>query len=307
MSFRCPQAFQNLPATCKDGNGLLLPRGLVLTTLGQQFATAIVAGAQTNWNTDIVAYKLFPYHKIKEVEDLSAEFTNWESASGDIVPLFEGKIRMKFTFYLTVEQHQALRSATGKTGNVYFYDRVGNIMCTSPDGTIRKGFSMSYVNVQTLKPGTADTPALSVLEIQLEDPTEFNETLRVIEPYTGAGTSWYPANLPVITKTVITQVGSIVADVVTFDVEYQSLSVTGNLGIAVTKTGVEGLDVTTFTNFKFTVSGVVTAPSAMTEVSGLEGRYTATVTSIATSDTIEILPVATDDFLYTSDPTAVTT
>lgn len=306
MSLNCAQAFQHVPESCKDGNGLLLPKDLIVSTPGQQFDTKVLAGAKANWITDIIADKLFVLHGIKDVEDLTAESTNWESPSGDIVFLYEGKIRMKFTFYMTVEQHQALRNMTGKKGNVYICDRKGSIMGTSSDGTIYKGFSMSYVNVQTLKPATADTPALSVLEIQLENPEEFNETLAVIEPYSGTVASrWYPYDLPQKTKVVVTQVGSIVADVVTFEVDYKSLSVTNNDGDHVTDVGIPSLDVSTFTNFQFVVSGTVTAPSAMTEVSGYTGRYTATVTGIATADTIQI--IATSDEMYFSDATAVTT
>lgn len=302
----CTNAFTAIPDSCKDGNGLLLFKGLIFSTSSQNFATAAAAGSEANWVTDIVSGALVPVHKIKEVEDLTAESTNWESASGDIVFLFEGKIRIKTTFYLTIEQHAALRAAKGKKGNVYFYDRAGNILGTTTNGTIFKGYSMSYINVENLKVPTADQPATSIVEIQLEYPDEMNESLRVISPYLGTvATRWKPYNLPVKTSTIVEQVGSIVADVVTFTVNVKSSSQTDNDGTPVSVTPITGLDTDTYTNFQFVVGGSVTAPSAMTESSIVDGQYTATVTGIATADTIQILPTITN--LYTSLATSVTT
>ena len=306
MSINCAQAFQALPDSCKDGNGLLMPKGLIFGTSSQQFATAADAGDESNWISDIVDGKLVPFHKIKEIEDLTAESTNWESAAGDIVFLFEGKVRFKATYYMTVEQHKAARDLRGKSGKVWIYDRANNIIGTSPDGTIRQGFDMAYTNVETLKLPTADQPGLTIVEIQLENPSEMNENLIVIEPYSGTpANSWKPYNLPTNSKVFVTQVGSIAADVVTFDVQGKSISVTGNDGEPVNIAGIEGLDVATYTNFQFVVGGTVTAPTTMTEVSGYSGRYTAEVTGIATADTITILP--TTDNVYNSDATSVTT
>lgn len=306
MSINCADALSQIPSSCKEGNGLLMPKGEVFSTLDQQFATAADAGDESKWLEDIVANKLAPYHKIKEVEDLTAESTNKEYSSGDIVFLYEGKVRYKTTRYLSVEQHKAARGLTGKRGRIYLYTRNNKILGTSPDGVIRQGFEMSYTNVETLKMPTADQPAETVIEIQLENPSEMNENLIVIDPSQGTvANSWKPYNLPTNTKVTITQEGSIAADVVTFFVQAKSDSVTDNDGNPVAIAGIEGLDVTTFTNFKFVVGGVVTAPSAMTEVAGESGKYTATVTGIATSDTIEILP--TTDNVYNSDATAVTT
>ena len=306
MSFTC-DAFQNLPESCKDGNGLLHPSSLIFTAQSQNFTTKALAGTESEWKADIVAGGLFPYHKVKDMEDLTSESTNWESSFGDIVFLYEGKMRMKFMFYLSVEQLKAAGAARGKSGNMYTADRVGNILGTSIDGEQFRGWKISYVNVESFKLATADTPSLTVIEVQFEEPTDYNENLAIIQPYSGtAANKWYPANLPTITKTVVTQVGSIATDVVTFDVNYKSLSVTDNDGNPVSDVGIPSLDITTFTNFQFVVGGTVTAPSAMTEVAGFTGRYTATVAGIATADTIEILPVATDENLYSSDATAVT-
>lgn len=307
MSLDCAQAFAHVPDSCKDGNGFLLPKDLILTPQGQSFSSFADAGDESKYKEAIVADLAYVYHGIKDTEDKTAEPTFWDAPSGDSVFLFEGNIRIRYAFYMTVDQHKALRKMRGKKCNTYIGDRKGNLLGTSPDEIIFRGFASRVIDVSSLKPATADTPALSYIEIQFEDIEEFNETLHVIEPYTGtAANKWFPYNLPSKTKVYVEQVGSIAADVVTFDVKAQSRSVTNNDGNYAGDVGIQGLDVTTYTNFVFVVGGSVTAPSAMTEVSGYEGRYTATAAGIATGDTIQIVPVATDEDLYYSDATAVT-
>jgi len=289
----CANVFTALPASCLDGNGLLLPKGILLASSGHQFADASAAGTETNWKTDITEQELIHIPKIKEIEDLTTESTNWESGSGDIVFLYEGKVRMKFTFYLTVDQHKALRENRGKQGRLWIYDRAGNIMGTSLDGIIRQGFEVSFINVESYKIATPETPMLSVVEIQLENTAEFNETLVVIQPYKGTvSTRWSPYTLPQLTDSLLEQVGNIAATVVTFDVSVVSTSVTDNDGDPVAIGAVTGLDIVTYTNFQFTVGGTITAPSSMTYEGkfGDKARYTATVTAIAATDTMKILP-----------------
>ena len=299
MALECPSAFQNLPDSCYSGNGLLLFKGVIISGRSQQFATAATAGDEDNWKQDILDGKLTVIHNAKEIEDLSGEDTNYESPSQEIIKLFEGKYRFKMKLYLTVEQHRIARSYIGKRANIYPYDRGNNIICTSPDGIIRKGLSVSFLNVEKLGIPTADQPCWTVFDFQLENTSEMNEQLAVIKPYAGTiANRWYPYNLPTITTVVLEQEGSVAANVITVDVNYKSTYTTNNDGDANSIAPITGLAVA---NFSGVVSGTVTAPLSILADASIDGRYAVTFTTFVATDTLQVIPVVTDTDLYTSN------
>lgn len=293
----CPNAFTALPDTCFDGNGLLLFKGIIISNKSHSFATAAEAGDLDNYKSAVLSGQLVPLHNAKEIEDLSGEDTNYESPSQEIIKLFEGKYRFKMKLYLTVEQHRIARTFSGKKANIYPYDRGGNIITTSPDGVIRKGLSVSFLNVEKLGLPTADQPAWTVFEFQLENTSEMNDQLAVVKPYIGTvANKWFPYNIPTITSVVMEQV-TLAANVITVDVNYKSIYTTDNDGNPQSIVPIPA----ELENFSGVVGGVATAPTGVTPDATVDGRYAVTFTLFEATDTIQYVPQVADEDFYKSN------
>lgn len=300
MSLNCALAFKGIPKSCLDGNGMILPSGLWFTKAGHQFDTLADAGDDDNWKTGIINGNISMVHGIKEVENLSGEDAVYESPGQDIIFLFSGRLRLKFSVYATPDQHKTLLTYNGQRGRMGFYDRANNIIGTSPDGTIFQAPKLSYLRVGDLIIPTDASPAFTTIEVQFASNTDLNEKLHMIRPDLGTvATRWYPEDLPTLTTVIVEQVGAVTSTDVVIDVYGEESSITNNDGDSIKLASVDGLDVTTWLNFKFVISGVVTPPNSMTDdgivVAG-KARYTAVFTSIAASDSVQIIPTADQPF-----------
>jgi hypothetical protein len=277
-----------------------MPAGLYFSPLSYQIDTLAEAGDDANWITDIVAGSVTFIHGVQEVENLTEEDLVYTATSQKKTFMLPGLISLKFSVNASVDQHKALKTYNGKSGRMGFYDKANNILGTSPDGTIFKGYKMSYIRVSDLIIPTDATPAFTIIEVQFANNAELNETLHVIRPYKGAAAdNWYPFDLPNLSQVLVTQVGTIATNEVVFDVSVYAPSDTDNAGDPVAAGAIEGLDVTTFLNTRFTDgAGVILTPLTMVESTTIPGRYTATFTVIVAGSDVEILP--TTDQVFTS-------
>lgn len=305
MALICSNAFASLVASCKNGNGILNFGGFIMSVDSQSFATPAAAGDRDNWVNDIINGLLFTAPAAKQVADQSADDVIWTSESQEKIKLQPGKVEIVFSLYLTAEQHATIYTWSGSKGNIYIYDLNGKILCTNPSGTIRRGFKVSYLDVASWKAPGADQPMLTNITVQLEDVQELNKNLAVIDPQQGVTADrWLPSGLPSLSEVTVEQVGSVAANVLTFDVKQESSRETGNDGLPVIISAVSGLDVTTpFDNFVFTDGASVVTPNTITESSTVPGRYEATFTTFTTG-TVQVVP--TVDNVWTSDALAVT-
>lgn len=293
MAFECANVVDGIPADCREGNSYVLMKGLFFTIPGYQHSSKADAGDDDVWNQGVIDKEIFPVHNIKEVEDLSTDDARYESPGGDLKTLFKGKRRFKVSFDLTLDQHKVLRQYGGKNFRLFWYDVNNNILGTSPNGTIVRGFDVSFIDVEKLPVPTADTPMFTKLEIQLEYYDELDDSGVTIIPTQGAAADkWYPRDITSMTKVTVEQIGTISTNSGVITVKYKSLSDTDNEGNPVTDSPYAGLDVSTYTNFEFTVGGTVTAPSSMTDDG--DGQYSFTVTGIVATDTVQIKPTLTN-------------
>lgn len=304
MGANCATAFKNLPSSCLDGNGLVMPSGLWFTPINEQFDTLAEAGDDANWISKIIAGNMSVITDVEETENLSEEDAVNVSTSQKSTFLFPGVIRLKFSVNLTPDQHKVMKTYNNKKGRMGFYDKVNNIVGASPDGAIFRGYKLSYIRVSDLMIPTDASPAYTTITVEFASNLELNQLLHVIKPNAGtAADNWYPADLPANEEVTVEQVGIISANAVVFDVKINSSSYTDNAGNPVSIQTVEGLDVATFTNFAFTDgAGATLTPDTMTESATIPGRYTGNFTAIVAGADVEILP--TSDNVFNS---AVTT
>lgn len=298
MGANCATAFKNLPSSCLDGNGLVMPSGLWFTPLSEQFDTLAEAGDDANWISKIVAGNMSVITDIEEIENLTEDDAVNVATSQKSTFLFAGVIRLKFSVNLTPDQHKVLKTYNGKKGRMGYYDKVNNIIGSSPDGAIFRGYKLGYIRVADLMIPTDASPAYTTITIEFADNAELNELLHVIKPNAGAAAdNWYPFDLPANEEVTVAQEGNIATNEVVFDVKINSNSYTDNAGDPVSVQTIEGLDVATFTNFAFTDgSGTTLTPLTMTESATIPGRYTATFTAIVAGSDVEILPTSTNVF-----------
>lgn len=301
MTLVCTNVIDGIPQECRKGNKYVLLKGLILTTYDFQLDTKILAGDIDNWNNGIIAKTIFPIKDVKEIEDMSGDDARWESAGQDVKELFEGKRRFKISLDLTLDQHKILRTYAGKNLRCFWYDVNNNILGTSPDGTIVRGFAVNFIDVNKLGMPTADTPMLSKLEIQLENASELDDAGITIMPTLGiVANRWYPYNLGTMTRVTITQVGSISSNSFVVDVAYQSLSDTDADGNPITDAAITGL---VTANFYCTDGSVEVTPTEVVESTTIPGRYTVSFT-VFTAGTSQIVPSVTQ--MYESDTLTLT-
>jgi hypothetical protein len=303
MSYNCAVAFKGVPKSCLDGNGMILPSGLWFTKEGYSKSTLANAGTKEIWDQAIIDGNVSFVHGVKEVENVSGEDAIYESPGQDKIFLFSGRNSLKYSVYVTPDQHKALLTFNGNKGRCGWYDRNNNITGTSPDGTLFQGFKLSYLRVGDLMPATDANPAWTTIELQYADNTEMNEKLHLVRPDVGdPADAWYAQDLDTLTQVSLEQVGAIATNTITFDVFGEESSITGNDGNSIKIASIDGLDVTgtPFENFTLTIDGVVTEPDTATDEGVVDGkaRYTITQTTIgaAVVVTLAIKPSLTHPY-----------
>lgn len=304
----CSVSLNQLPGAkdCRNGNPYNMVSGIILTSEDQNFATYALAGDNANWETDIIADKIFVIPLVKNAEDASKEANVQEFDSGDDVETRASRRGFKAYFNLPFDSHKTLRKYSGNFKKFYFYDEKGNIFGTSPDGTGFYPLSISKLQVHEINIGLAGSKPLSSLTILEQFSSELDDDGHVIQPYKQGDASdrWFPSELPTVAKVTVTQSGTISANAFIVDVAYKSTSETDANGDPVVTNAIEGLVAANFSVLDGT--GSVLTPVAETgvvESSTVPGRYTLTFAAM-TAGSVKV--VASTDAFVTSDRLTLT-
>ncbi len=280
---------------CRTSNELTQYKGFVFASEDQEFATALTAGLQTNWLTDIANKKLFPVLDIKNIEDASKEAVIEEYQSGDEEETRAAKRGLIAYFNLSLEDHKILQTYADSFKYYYPFDEKGNIRARSTDGTIIKPIKISSIKAMQLPGGTGAKP-LSGLKIIEADYQDFDVDGHLIQPQKqgDAADKWFPTELDSVALATIVQEGSISSDTFIVDLNYKSTSTTNANGDAVTVNPIEGADTVSNWSVKDDLDAAVT-PTSVTESTTIPGRYTIVCPTAFTAGSVAF--VASSDVL----------
>lgn len=277
---------------CMTGPILKYVRALIPALSTHQFDTLTEFQTEATWLADIASQDILPLKLFEETEDASVEELTSDTSAGTRLFHRNGKYGIIGKMLLTPDQNRILQTYNGKNLRFYLLDDDNNLVGTSPDDTVVKGFTASYVRVKPMElPLAADGSAYAVVEVQFEYVEEFNESARYA---IGEELTWIP-KIVIQPLTKITLTLSTVASFI-FTCAFAYVDPTTGKSIPLTSLDANGAELTVIDQggSAETVTVVATAT---------EGTYTITGSDI-TSGTITLNASATS--LYYSDTTTLT-
>jgi hypothetical protein len=237
-------------------------RSVIAVPKGWSIPVSELVGMDLDYIVGLVQQQTFdPILNAIQFTDNTPDPTTQEYTGGVISVVRNGKPQYQFEFNNGVFFHKALYSRNAfKLYDVLLVDDSGTIVgATTVDGTRFTGLSASMFNTQTFRPKVGDTNPRTLLDIQLDNESQFNTRMALI--VTAQSTVDVNTEINPITSVTITGTASAANDI-TVQVNYASNA---------TK-GVEGLVAANFRIRNLTTDAVV-AITSVTESTVNKGEY----------------------------------
>lgn len=186
----------------------------ILTMPDFEFATQSAAETQSNWQDAIEAGNMYPLPYIYENEDMSEEDVRQDFTGGDSVKVREGRQGEKGNVLVSAADFAKLKSYNNKTWRLFEVDENGNVLGTSPDGTVVKGFELTDLDVGKMNRTIGDVKRLVGISMKHREPTESGKYLVVLRPLELSASAWDPRDLDGLTDVAITVNSAIATKVV---------------------------------------------------------------------------------------------
>ena len=243
----------------------------------QEFATQTAAETEAEWGTAIAAKALLPLPLIEEFEDNSEDDVYYTSPITSLETFIrEGKANFTFKYKFDPCLHKRLRGFNGQRLRMYMIDGSNNVLGTSPDDTVFKGFVSGTLRVQKWTPSTGDNLSFTVVKFVIESGVEYNDQIAVIS------VDWNIKDLNGVQPATLTVIGTPSAESIVVDVA-ESCS-----GVAI-----EGI--TEVTDFEvLEADGTTEEPvTVVAESATVPGRYTLTGVAFESGGTVNLDGVIT--------------
>lgn len=132
-----------------------------------QYDTFDKANSEADQIAAITAENVFPFPLIEEFADNSEEDTSYTSPINSIKRLVRyGKTVHQYSFVFNPSLHRRLQSFNNNTMRYYYADLKNNIIGTSPDDVVFKGFEC-LISVKKWVDSTGDNLAFSIVEFTM--------------------------------------------------------------------------------------------------------------------------------------------
>jgi len=179
---------------------------LVLTPKSFQFATQTDAETESNWQDafEQLADRCFMLPYIYENEDTSEESVNQDFPGGDSIEVRPGRYASRDKMHLSVSDMKKMASFKNKEWRVFKIDANGNILGTSPDDTVFKGFELTMFNVEKMNQTIGDVKRLVPVSYKEREPSEWTDEPVVVRPRELSSTPWDPRDLDGLTDIELT-------------------------------------------------------------------------------------------------------
>jgi len=179
---------------------------LILTDMDFVFATQSAAETEVNWQNAIEAIsgRIRPMPYVYENEDISEEATYQDFTGGDSLKIRDGKYGEKMKVFVSVSDMKKLSTYRNKSFRAFEIDANGNILGTTPDDIVMKGFEVSEFEVEKMNRTIGDVNRLVPLYIKYRDPSEWTTYPAVIKPLELDSSPWDPRDLDGLTDVELT-------------------------------------------------------------------------------------------------------
>lgn len=146
-----------------DAN-ILTPAKPFVTKLDFEYATYAAATDEDTHKSGITAENVFPFPEIEEFADNSEEDTsNTSTISGVKRLVRRGKTVHQYSYVFNPDLNNRLQTFNNRTMRYYYADVANNMIATSPDGTVVKGFEV-LISVKKWMSSTGDNLSYSIVE-----------------------------------------------------------------------------------------------------------------------------------------------
>lgn len=270
--FTCDQTgLTGISRGCQPDNTAIVKK--FITKYDFQFDTLADMQDETKWDTAIQNEEVFPIDFILETDDNSTEVGVYESdITGNKYYTSEGKTSKTDRILYNPCVHSQLRKFNNQKVRIIEVDKHGNIVGTSPDDTIRKGYECSdfYVG-KRIDAANKDSVSFTPIHIDYASVKEREDQSKQTK------VDWNILNKNGIQAVTLTVVGTPSSTEIVVDVTY----------------GCSGIGISGFTQgseFLFLESDGVT-PEAVTNVAedaSINGRYTLTGAAFTTGGSINL-------------------
>jgi hypothetical protein len=239
----------------------------------QEFATQTLAETEPSWGTAIAAKTLFPLPLIEEFEDNSEDDVYYTSPITSLETFIrEGKANFTFKYKFDPCLHKRLRGFNGQRLRMYMIDASNNILGTSPDNTVFKGFVSGTLRVQKWTPSTGDSLSFTVVKFVIESGVEYNDQIAAIS------VDWNVKGLNGVQPASLAVVGTPTATTIIVDV-------------AEACSGVPIEGITELTDFTVLEADLTTREdvTVIAESATIPGRYTLTGVAFESLGTVNLI------------------
>lgn len=288
MGLVCLNNTPGIGETCAQSSPLTVLSGLFLTSPDFQFDTFADFATESVWKAGIANGDIFPVQNIDEDEIQNVEDAIYESPTGNKGFQYEGRRGHMFKVRLPLEQHKKLRQYSHGNWRAFYLDYSNNMRGTTPDGTIVKGFRLSFFYIPKQQLPSADGPAFSLIQLQERSIDEWDKNGIYVNP------TWLGSDLQGVLDVLQTP-GSVSSNSVTVSVAYIDDSELTAAGAA-KSTPVSGLVAANFKILNGTTE--VTTGKTVTETA-VAGTYTVAATTLVAGYKLQVIPSAT--MLYRSE------
>lgn len=171
----CLANVDGLGELCQQATPLTVRTGAFLSKSDFSFASLSSFLTEADWLTAIAAGNVFPLQRIMEQENQDMDDAVIETGTGEKVFQYEGTRGQMWKFILPLDLHKILKNQySQKNWRIFEIDKNGNIIGTSPDGTVVKGMKLSYFRVLKQETPGSDTAAYTPVEFQKADIKEYD-------------------------------------------------------------------------------------------------------------------------------------
>jgi len=179
---------------------------IVLTPKTDQFATETDALDETNWqdNSEKLSDRWFVLPYVYENEDATEEPVTQDFAGGDSLTVRQGKYASRDKLHLSVSDMRKMASFNDKEWRIFKIDSNGNILGTSPDDTVFRGFELTMFETEKMNQTVGDVKRLVPIRYKEREPDEWSSKGVALQPREKDTDAWDPRNLDGLTDVELT-------------------------------------------------------------------------------------------------------
>lgn len=179
---------------------------VILTTKDFQFGTQTLGETESEWQDAIeqISDRIFVLPYIYDNEDNTEEAVKQDFTGGDTLEIRPGKYASRDKLHLSVSDMKKMASFNNQEWRMFKIDANGNILGTSPDDLVFKGFELSEFSVEKMNQTIGDVKRLVPIYYKEREPSEWTDQPVALQPLKLSTGAWDPRDLDGLTDVELT-------------------------------------------------------------------------------------------------------